>query len=61
MFWKVWYPAIVISGLWGGIVAQFIWKLIYTPEPLVWVALELAFVTVLSALAVVRLLCPIHL
>lgn len=42
------FPAIVITSLTCGLIAQFTWKMIYFPEPIVPVILELVFIVALA-------------
>ncbi len=51
-FWAVVYPVIVILALWAGIVTQFVWKMIYFPEPILPVIIELIFITSVSGSAI---------
>lgn len=52
MFWKKYYPTMIIGGLWTGLVTQFVWKIVYFPEPLIPVIGELTLITTLGTLAV---------
>lgn len=38
------YPIVVILSLAAGLVTQFIWKMIYFPEPVIPVIIELTFI-----------------
>lgn len=43
-FWDDWYPVIVLAALFAGLLGQFIWKVIYFPEPTVPVIIELTVI-----------------
>ena len=55
-FWRQYFPATVIIAFTCGLVAQFIWKMIYSPEPLVPVVIELVFIVALAGVAIWLLL-----
>ena len=46
------FPISVIIGLTAGLVAQFVWKMMYFPEPLFPVILELMFIFCLAGIAI---------
>ncbi len=52
MFWRQIYPTMIIGGFWAGIMTQFVWKMIYFPEPLILVVGELIPITALGILAI---------
>ena len=45
-------PTLVIMALFAGILGQFIWKMIYFPEPVIPVIFELICITGLVVLAI---------
>lgn len=51
-FWDDWYPVIVLVAFFSGLLGQFIWKMIYFPEPIVPVIIELLVIAGLAGLAV---------
>ncbi len=51
-FWDEWYPVIIMLALFAGLVGQFIWKMIYFPEPIVPVVIELVCIVGLVGLAI---------
>ncbi len=42
-FWNVYWPITVMVALTCGLTGQFVWKMIYFPEPIVPVIIELVF------------------
>jgi len=46
------FPIIVITSLTLGLIASFVWKMIYFPEPILPVILELVFIVTMAWLAV---------
>ncbi len=42
----------IILALAAGLIAQFVWKMIYFPEPIIPVIIELLFIVALAGLAV---------
>jgi len=42
----------VIAGLVAGLITQFVWKMVYFPEPLILVVGEVAGIIVLAGLAI---------
>lgn len=42
----------VLLGLTAGLVASFVWKMVYFPEPLLPVILELTMIITLAGLAI---------
>ena len=46
------FPMVVIIGLTLGLITAFIWKMIYFPEPLLPVILELIFIVTMAWLAI---------
>jgi hypothetical protein len=51
-FWDVYWPIIVIIALALGLTAQFVWKMVYFPEPIVPVIIELVIIWVIVGVAV---------
>ena len=51
-FWSVLYPAVILLALWAALVGAFVWKMIYHPESVVWVILELSAFTIISFSAI---------
>ena len=54
-FWYGWWPGVVLVAFYLGLVTQFIWKMIYFPEPIVTVVLELVVITGMLSSALVSL------
>jgi len=46
------FPIIVIIALTSGLLGQFIWKMIYFPEPILPVIFELIFFTTLAGIGI---------
>ena len=46
------FPISVIAAFGTGLMAQFVWKMIYFPEPLLPVVFELAGIIILAGIAV---------
>lgn len=46
------YSVVVICGLVMGLLAQFAWKMIYFPEPLTPVVIEVTGIIVISGIAI---------
>ena len=56
-YWDDYFPIIVMVAIFCGLTGQFIWKMIYFPEPIVPVVIELvctAGVIVLAAVMSLR-------
>lgn len=51
-FWDDYFPIVVIIALFLGLLGQFIWKMIYFPEPIPLVVVELTCITGLVVLAI---------
>jgi len=46
------FPIIVILAFLAGLIGQFIWKMIYFPEPIIPVVLELTGFCILAGIAI---------
>lgn len=46
------FPIILIIAFLSGLIGQFVWKMIYFPEPVIPVVLELAAFTALAGVAI---------
>ena len=46
------FPIIVILGLTADLIAQFIWKMVYFPEPLLVVILEVMGIIILAGIGI---------
>ncbi len=53
-FWDDYWPISVIIALFLGLVGQFIWKMIYFPEPIGIVIFELVFIIGVVILTIVQ-------
>ena len=52
LFWGKDYPTVVILAFTLGLTGAFIWKMIYHPEPLIPVMLELMIIYTLASTAI---------
>jgi len=51
MWQRMWVIAVLVALL-AGLTTQFIWKMIYFPEPIIPVIIELAFIYALAISAI---------
>lgn len=45
-------PAVIILALTCGIIAQFVWKMVYFPEPITPIVLEMASIIILAIIGI---------
>lgn len=53
---RTFLPAIFVLALTCGLIGQFVWKMVYFPEPLLPVILELIFIVAIAGYIVYQIL-----